>query len=208
MTGGKLNKGLQKMYGDVQIEDLWVKYFAVSANMTRAQTEVHERGTVWKSCRMSMSIPGQIPPVVFNEELHVDGGVLNNLPVDVMREICDGVIIANNVSPKVDLNVGGASEATHSGWYYMLNALNLFSKKVEMPNIFNTLMRSGMLSSIEALNASKAMADIYMSPPIDNFQLLDFGSSHEIEEVGYQYALDIMNEQIANNDLLKRALVN
>ena len=77
-----------------------------------------------------------------------------------------------------------------------------------MPNIFNTLMRSGMLSSVEALNASKAMADIYMSPPIDNFQLLDFGSSHEIEEVGYRYALDIMNEQINNNDLLKRALVN
>jgi len=207
MTGGKLNKGLQKMYGDVQIEDLWVKYFAVSANMTRAQTEVHERGTVWKSCRMSMSIPGQIPPVVFNEELHVDGGVLNNLPVDVMRKICDGIIIANNVSPKVDLNVGGESGATHSGWYYMLNALNLFSKKVEMPNIFNTLMRSGMLSSVEALNASKAMADIYMSPPIDNFQLLDFGSSHEIEEVGYKYAMDTMNQQLHENELLKSALL-
>jgi len=103
--------------------------------------------------------------------------------------------------------VGGASEATHSGWYYMLNALNLFSKKVEMPNIFNTLMRSGMLSSVEALNASKAMADIYMSPPIDNFQLLDFGSSHEIEEVGYKYAMDTMNQQLHENELLKSALL-
>jgi len=207
MTGGKLNKGLQKMYGDVQIEDLWVKYYAVSANMTRAQTEIHKRGPVWKSVRMSMSIPGQIPPVVFNGELHVDGGVLDNLPVDVMREICDGIIIANNVSPKVDLNVTGLSEETHSGWFYMLNALNPFSKKMKFPSILNTLMRSGMLSSIQAINVSKAMADIYMSPPIDNFQLLDFGSSHEIEEVGYKYAMDTMNQQLHENELLKSALI-
>ncbi len=208
MTGGKLNKGLQKMYGDVQIEDLWVKYYSVSANLTRAQTEVHRRGPVWKSVRASMSIPGQIPPVVFDGELHVDGGVLNNLPVDVMREVCDGIIIANNVSPKVDLNVAGLSEVTHSGWHYLKEVLNPFSKKMQMPGIFNTLMRSGMLSSIQAINVSKAMADIYMSPPIDNFQLLDFGASHEIEEVGYKYALDIMNQQLHENELLKSALVN
>jgi NTE family protein/lysophospholipid hydrolase len=207
MTGGKLNKGLQKMYGDVQIEDLWVNYYSVSANMTRAQKEVHKRGPVWKSVRMSMSIPGQIPPVVFDGELHVDGGVLDNLPVDVMREICDGIIIANNVSPRVDLNAAGLSEATHSGWYYMLNALNPFSKKVGLPNILNTLMRSGMLSSIQAINVSKAMADIYMSPPLDDFQLLDFGSSHEIEQVGYKYAMDTMNQQLHENELLKSALL-
>jgi len=154
-----------------------------------------------------MSIPGQIPPVVFNGELHVDGGVLNNLPVDVMRKICDGIIIANNVSPKVDMNVGGSSEVMHSGWYYMLNALNPFSKKVGLPNILNTLMRSGMLSSIQAINVSKAMADIYMSPPLDNFQLLDFRSSHEIEEVGYKYAMDTMNKHLHDNELLKSALL-
>jgi len=205
MTGGKLNKGLQKMYGDVQIEDLWVKYFSVSANLTTAQTEIHKRGPVWKSVRASMSIPGQIPPVVFDGELHVDGGVLNNLPVDVMREVCDGVIIANNVSPKIDLNAGAASEVTHSGWYYLQKALNPFSKKMEMPGILNTLMRSGMLSSIQAINVSKTMADIYMSPPIETFQLLDFGSSHEIEEVGYKYALDVMKQQLHENELLKSA---
>ncbi|MFT7461441.1 MAG: putative acylesterase/phospholipase RssA, partial [Planctomycetota bacterium] len=66
---------------------------------------------------------------------------------------------------------------------------------------------SGMLSSIQAINVSKAMADIYMSPPIEKFQLLDFGSSHEIEEVGYQYALEIMNKQMDDNELLKSALM-
>ncbi len=46
-----------------------------------------------------------------------------------------------------------------------------------------------------------------MSPPIDNFQLLDFRSSHEIEEVGYKYAMDTMNKQLHDNELLKKALI-
>ncbi|MEE9552305.1 MAG: patatin-like phospholipase family protein, partial [Gammaproteobacteria bacterium] len=207
ITGRKLNKALQKIYGDIQIEDLWVNYYSVSANLTRAQTVVHKQGPVWKCVRASMSIPGHIPPMVFNGELHVDGGVLNNLPVDKMREICDGFVIANNVSPKVELKVTGSSEGTYSGWDYMLNALKPSSKKIEMPSIVNILMRSGTLYSIKAITVSKALADIYMSPPIDKFQLLNFGAAHEIAEVGYQYALDIMNEQVQNNALLKNALI-
>ncbi|MCZ6501736.1 MAG: patatin-like phospholipase family protein, partial [Gammaproteobacteria bacterium] len=132
ITGRKLNKALQKIYGDIQIEDLWVNYYSVSANLTRAQTDVHRQGPVWKCVRASMSIPGHIPPMVFDGELHVDGGVLNNLPVDKMREICDGFIIANNVSPQVELKVAGSNEGTYSGWDYMLNAFKPSSKKIEM----------------------------------------------------------------------------
>ncbi|MEE9575574.1 MAG: patatin-like phospholipase family protein, partial [Gammaproteobacteria bacterium] len=207
ITGRKLNKSLQSLYGDVQIEDLWVNYYSVSANLTRAQTEVHKQGPVWKCVRASMSIPGHIPPIVFNGELHVDGGVLNNLPVDSMREICDGIVIANNVSPRVELKVTGSKEDSYSGWDYMMNALKPSSKKLEMPSIVNILMRSGTLYSIKAITVSKALADIYMSPPIEKFQLLNFGAAHEIEEVGYKYALDIMNKQIHDNELLKSALI-
>ena len=42
VNGKKLNNALQNMYGDVQIEDLWVKYYSVSANLTRARTEIHK----------------------------------------------------------------------------------------------------------------------------------------------------------------------
>jgi len=51
------------------------------------------------------------------------------------------------------------------------------------------------------------MVDIYMSPPIEKFQLLDFSTAHEIEEVGYQYAFEVMNKQLHDNELLKGALI-
>ncbi|HMK15206.1 MAG TPA: PAS domain-containing protein, partial [Burkholderiales bacterium] len=207
IAGRKLNQALQDMYGDVQAEDLWVKYFSVSANLTNAKTEIHKTGPVWKGVRASMSIPGHIPPIVFNGELHVDGGVLNNLPVDAMREICDGIIIANNVSSQVDLTVTGKSEGTYSGWDYVMNTLKPSSKKLEMPGILKILMRAGTLYSVKAVNVSKAMADIYMQPPIDKYELLDLGPAREIEEVGHQYAREVISKQLHENALLKKALL-
>jgi predicted acylesterase/phospholipase RssA len=207
VTGRRLNNSLKKLYGDVQFEDLWVKCYSVSANLTRAQTVVHKEGPVWLGVRSSMSIPGQIPPISIDGELHVDGGVLNNLPVDVMREICDGIVIANNVSPKVDMKMTGSSEGTYSGWDYVLNVLKPASRKLEMPSIVKILLRAGSLYSVKAINVSKAMADIYMNPPIENFQMLDFELTHEIEKVGYKYALEEMNKQLRDNELLKGALM-
>ena len=207
VTGRRLNKTLKKLYGDVQIEDLWVKYFSVSANLTRAHTVVHKDGPVWLGVRSSMSIPGHIPPISIDGELHVDGGVLNNLPVDVMREICNGIAIANNVSPAVDLKMTGSSDGTYSGWDYMLNVLKPASRKLEVPSIIKILLRAGTLYSVKAIHVSKAMADIYMNPPIDNFHMLDFEMAHEIEEVGYKYAVEIMDKQMHDNELLKNALL-
>jgi PAS domain S-box-containing protein len=207
VTGRRLNNTLKKLYGDHQIEDLWIKYYSVSANLTLAQTVVHKDGPVWLGVRSSMSLPGHIPPISIDGELHVDGGVLNNLPVDVMREICDGIVIANNVSPAVEMKMSGSSEGTFSGWDYVLNVLKPTSRKLEVPSIVKILLRAGTLYSVKAINVSKAMADIYMSPPIENFQMLDFDKTHEIEEVGYKYALGVMNSQLQENELLKSALI-
>ena len=207
ITGKKLNVTLKKMYGDTRIEDLWVKYFSVSANLTSAITKVHNDGPIWLGVRASMSLPGHIPPIAFDGELHVDGGVLNNLPVDVMRKMCEGIVIANNVSTNVDMKVSaGASEGTYSGWDYIMNVLKPSSKKLEMPTILKILMRAGTLYSIKAIAISKAMADIYMNPPMEQFNLLDFKMAKKIADVGYSCAMEELTKQLSENNLLKSAL--
>lgn len=55
------------------------------------------------------------------------------------------------------------------------------------------------------MNIFKAMVDIYMSPSIDKFHLLDFEMAREIEEAGYRYTMEAMNKQIHDNKLLKKA---
>ena len=75
---------------DTQIEDLWLPFFCVSSNLTRAEVKTHRTGALWKAVRVSGGLPAVVPPVVFDGDLHVDGALLNNLPIDVMSQMCDG----------------------------------------------------------------------------------------------------------------------
>ncbi len=81
------------------IEDLWIPHFSVSCNLTASEAVVHRRGLLWKAVRASGSLPGVLAPIVENGDLLVDGGVLDNLPGDVMRSISGGPIIVVDVTP-------------------------------------------------------------------------------------------------------------
>jgi PAS domain S-box-containing protein len=198
IKGRRMDKLLREMYRGIQIEDLWIKYFSVSSNLTRAKMEVHQDGDLWQWVRATISLPGFFPPVVINGELYVDGGVLNNLPVDVMRNICDGRVIAQNVSPRVDLTVTGDSEAKDSRRGLLRTLFDQGSSEKNLPNILKILVRSGTLSSVNAVSVAENMADIYLNPPVGGYEILDLKPVREIEEVGYRHARDILKDQASS----------
>lgn len=81
------------------IEDLWTPFFCVSANLSEATPVVHARGPLWQAARTSMSIPGVFSPVMADGDILVDGGVLNNFPVDIMANLSGSQhLIGINVS--------------------------------------------------------------------------------------------------------------
>ncbi|MCJ1368579.1 Neuropathy target esterase [Acarospora aff. strigata] len=69
-------------HGAQQIEDLWL-----STNLSKGESSVHEQGPLWRLVRASMTIVGMVPPVYYKGDLLVDGGYMNNIPVDVMRSM-------------------------------------------------------------------------------------------------------------------------
>ena len=116
-ASGKVTQVLQRIYGDTQIEDLWMPCFCVSSNLTHAVAMVHRRGPLWQAVRASMAIPGVFSPILAEGDLLVDGCVLNNLPIDVMQRLNhDGPIIAVNVFPDVDLLRDYHFGPSISGW--------------------------------------------------------------------------------------------
>ncbi len=86
VAGRAVSRLLQDAYGKRDIEDLIRPFFCVSTSLTQGRTFVHRRGVVWKWLRASAAIPGVLPPVFAQGQVLVDGGVMNNLPVDVMRD--------------------------------------------------------------------------------------------------------------------------
>src|ERR1700722_5807979 len=90
VRGKKASVALQKHFGDVRIEELPVPFFCVSSDLTTGRIHEHRAGVLWRALRATVALPGILPPVTYHGHLLVDGGVMNNLPVAVMREQAGG----------------------------------------------------------------------------------------------------------------------
>jgi NTE family protein/lysophospholipid hydrolase len=181
----------KKMF-DVEIEDLWLPFCCLSTNLSRATIVIHDRGSLWKAIRASTSVPGIYSPVCVNGELLVDGGVLNNLPADVMRARYNGTVVASDVSMAVDLTTDQAELTEVSGWPLFWSGVKPFGKKQKrsLPHIFEILMRTATLSSVHHGETVVASADLYMRLPVDGVATLDWAAGPLLVERSHAYALE------------------
>jgi len=82
---------LQAEYGNGLIEDLWKPYFAVSADLSRYDLEIHRLGSIWQAVRASAAIPGLLPPFYTSDgRMLVDGSVIANVPLETMHTLKHG----------------------------------------------------------------------------------------------------------------------
>lgn len=193
-ASGKVTRVLEQIYGETQIEDLWMPCFCVSSNLTHAIAMVHRRGPLWQAVRASMAIPGVFSPMLIDGDLLVDGCVLNNLPIDVMQRLNHGgPIIAVNVFPDVDLRRDYHFGPNISGWWALACKLNpLRGQDDSAPLIFESLVRVLALNDVRQAKTKCGFADVYIRPPVEKFNLLDFGAYAQIADIGYRSALDAL----------------
>jgi NTE family protein len=98
--GARIDSLLESFVGNTLIEHLPHEFFSVSADMITGDQIVHRRGPLSLAVRASISIPGLMPPVVHGEQMLVDGGLLNQLPADVMCADPDGQVICVDLRQK------------------------------------------------------------------------------------------------------------
>lgn len=171
----------------MDIEDLWLPFFAVSSNLTTSQVNVHDRGPLWQAIRASVSLPAILPPSLQNGQLLIDGGVLNNLPVDVMRERVRGPIIA------VDLAVDRTGHTEHTSipgpFDYLKSHLLPGRHATEAPTVSRVILQLTTMASRREVRNTRKLADLYLNPPLGNYDFLDWGRMREIADIGYRHTL-------------------
>lgn len=199
--GEHLDALLQK-YLDFDIEDLWLPYFAVSSNLTKNRVEVHESGSLWRAVRASISLPAILPPVIHHGDLLIDGGVLNNLPVDVMSERIKGQIIAVDLSAEQEAQY--AQAGIPSGMEYLKSRLFPWREPIEVPTLDRVIMKTTTLASRREVELAKRMAHLYLNVPLAGFDLLDWNRFHQIVDAGYSYACNAVQEYVAGNRRIVR----
>lgn len=98
--GGRIDRIVREIFGGALIEHLPRGFFSVSTDMITGEQIIHRRGSLALAVRASISIPGLLPPVQHGERLLIDGGLLNNLPADVMSADSDGEVICVDLRRK------------------------------------------------------------------------------------------------------------
>jgi NTE family protein len=96
-----------KQYLPAHIEDLKIPMSICTTNFSRGTVEYFTKGPLVRAIHASCCIPGVFKPIMIHGEMHVDGGVLNNFPVEPLLGDCDYIIgsTCNHLKP-VDKIVG------------------------------------------------------------------------------------------------------
>jgi NTE family protein len=176
LSGRRVAAWLEKWLGTVNIEDLPMSFFCLSANLTAGAAAVHRRGLLTTWVRASISIPGILPPVVDNRHIYVDGGVINNMPVDVMKATGRGKVIAVDIHSGTPFTAGEEIKAKTF----------LRRAKTSGPTIFQVLWRVATINSAGSYGSAMHQPDILLKPNIGAIGLLDWRGLEGTMTSGYE----------------------
>ena len=202
IKGERILRALNQGLGDMRIEDLWNTYFCMSTNLTRSLSVVHSRGHLATALRASFAIPGVLPPVPHEGDLLVDGGVLNNLPLDEMRKINpSGTVIAVDVAPRRGPRAKGDFGLAVSGSRALLGRFRPGSP-VAAPGIVSVLLRSMIVGALRDRDKHErdGLADLYLDLDLRGTDLLDFDAVERVATAGYEAAAPRIEEWLETRD--------
>jgi NTE family protein len=144
-----------------------------------------------RAIRASIALPGVLPPVSLGEDLHVDGGLVNNLPIDVMAAKPEiGTVLAVDVSAEVEMRSPPGRELDVSGWRMLWERIHPGAARSEVPSIMSLLTRSALVASVYWARERRAAeaASLYLRIPVADLRLLAFERIDEIVARGYEAA--------------------
>ncbi len=167
LRAGRVEQVLDSMLaakGCVEFDCLPIPFRCVAASMLNAEEVVLSRGTLPRAMRASMAIPGIFKPVEINGQKLVDGGMMNNLPVDVCRQMGADIIIA------VDLQQAKPQNRQTDG----SNLLTSLADMVGLGPLANWVLSR---PDITKYNENRQNCDIYINPPLPDYDASSFGNA-------------------------------
>jgi NTE family protein len=165
IRGRRTVMGLEAGFEGQFIEALRMEFRCVSVDLLHRRKKIHDRGPVADAVSASLRIPGLFPPLQHDGSLHVDGGVLDNLPVTSLSR-SEGPLLAVNIgfgSPT------GPKESAHER---------------RVPGLGDTLMRTMMMASGNAADEAMAAADLVLRPDATGVGLLEWHQIDRMRESG------------------------
>ncbi|MGN6523419.1 MAG: patatin-like phospholipase family protein, partial [Actinomycetes bacterium] len=162
IRGRKTEAGLQRWF-DLYMEELPKGLVLASTDLLNRQLVLHRRGHLGTAIRASLSLPALFPPVRLGDTLHVDGGVLDNLPIEPL--------VAHGEGPVIAVNISAGSTGRSTG-------------RPRIPALGDTLLRSLLMTGAMKIDQYRDQAAIVVTPDTRGIGLLEFHQLDRLRESG------------------------
>jgi NTE family protein len=217
----KIIEFIKGLVGDVKIENLKIPFAAVSTDFITGEEVVFNKGFVVDAIMASIAIPTIFQPVFFNNRYLLDGGLSNPLPISIATEMKATSIIAVNVSPnpqritrkikskktkEVKLLIKRIPTMVSNLLPESINPFlkgEIASKAIDnidaqsySPTLMNVFLQSISISTNNLIRQRlrNAKPDVLISPPIEDFDMLEFYKGSEIIKCGYEETINSIHE--------------
>src|SRR5690606_2113318 len=157
-----------------------IPFFCMATDVETGDPIKIDQGYLPKAVAASAAIPSFFEPVIYQDKLLVDGGVVNNYPVDEVLEMGADIIIGVDVQDSL-------------------------LKRDMLKSATDVLVQINYYNTINAMPEKLKKTDIHIKPNIKGFDILSFGKGKEIIQSGYQAAINQLSklDSVADLQILK-----
>lgn len=168
---------IDKIFLGLSLQDAWLPVRILSADLNTSASHYWSTGSISDAVISSMSVPAIFEPQRdCKNGLHVDGGILCNLPVELAKRETNGLVVAialdrlpNDESSSVIADEGDL-------------------------NLLKTVVISLLCSSRSATNQNRQLADLLIEPPVGRYPFLDWSRYRQIYAEGYHEVMSRSKE--------------
>lgn len=204
IKGDKVLNKMKDFIPDIQIEDLPLPYVAVAVDLLNKEEVIFREGSLYHAIRASIAIPSVLTPVKNDHKILVDGGVLNNIPLEHVHRTEGDLLIAVNVNANVPPHKPEVEDENDSkqlsGYqrkiqeFYGHLTRHPSASREEKLGYFSLLTRTLDLMTMHMADVvlQNHSPDILMNVSRESCNMYDFYKAEEMVETGRQVAISTL----------------
>jgi NTE family protein len=218
IKGDRVFKKMKEFISDGNIEDLKLHYAAVATDIINKKEVVFTEGSIYDAIRASVSIPTVFTPVITEKGILVDGGVINNIPINHAKRIPGDLLLVVNVNADIPYRNAADSKKDDAikQSRYKKKVIDFYShlRKIHPKNheenigFFDLMSRtiSLMTNHISQLKLENYSPDILINISHDCCSMYDFYKAGELVEIGRHAAIEGLKSYNEKKAVLDRKI--
>jgi NTE family protein len=176
---GAWDRMLRHYLSDARLEQLLIPFSTVTVDLVSGTQVIRDRGDAVHCVLESINIPVISRPILRDGMALVDGGILNNLPADILPERGADLIVGVDVAWKLPKNFAGNTPQTPTG-------------RMRRAPLLETLVRVDEVQMAELSSLRESAVDLMIAPDASAFEFADFSKARELADVGEAAAQEVI----------------